>query len=151
MRHHDGVIVNDKRLLRRMVARHGADAVFDLIALKRADNLSLQKNYRARASELDAIEGALRALLDEPPCFSVRDLAIDGNTLIAMGAQRGPMIGHILRTLHEEVMEERLQNKKEDLCAFAAVMLEECKKIIDKGDFHHVSFVHDRQGRNDCI
>lgn len=119
IRLHDGVIECNKKALRRMLARHGEDALRDLIALKRADTLALHPDYHARTKELDEILSLLDEVLAEPPCFSVSDLAIGGDDLLAMGVPRGPLVGQVLRSAHEAVMAEAIVNNREELLAFA--------------------------------
>jgi len=48
-------------------------------------------------------------------CFTVKDLAIDGNDLIKLGISEGEQIGEILRELLEMVMDGEIANDKEKL------------------------------------
>jgi len=48
-------------------------------------------------------------------CLSIKDLAVNGDDLIAAGVTPGPGIGKILQWLLEQVLEERLPNTKEAL------------------------------------
>ena len=66
----------------------------------------------------------LADLKAEDACLSLKDLAVNGNDLMALGFQ-GRAIGACLNRLLELVVEERLPNKKEALLAFAAGIKEE--------------------------
>ena len=56
-------------------------------------------------------------LLNEPPAFTVKDLAINGRDLISLGIKPSPAMGELLATLLAEVQDETLQNTKEALLA----------------------------------
>jgi tRNA nucleotidyltransferase (CCA-adding enzyme) len=49
----------------------------------------------------------------------LRDLAIDGDDLIAIGYDPGPAIGHTLRALLDEVVRDPAANTREHLLARA--------------------------------
>lgn len=57
-------------------------------------------------------------MLAEEHCFSLRQLAVKGNDLIAIGLS-GPLVGKILNSLLDQVVEERLPNDREMLLDFA--------------------------------
>lgn len=55
--------------------------------------------------------------------MSLKDLAVKGGDLLAIGVERGPQIGEVLDQLLEVVLEEPEKNQKEQL-------LEEAAKLI---------------------
>ena len=62
-------------------------------------------------------------VLQENACFSLKDLAVDGNDLVALGFVPGKAIGQCLTSLLNQVVEETLPNEKEALLAAARKML----------------------------
>ena len=60
---------------------------------------------------------ALDALLAEQPCFTLKDLAVNGRDLTAAGL-KGKAIGEALQFLLEAVMDGRIPNEKEALLRF---------------------------------
>ena len=68
-----------------------------------------------RLSEYDQIEAKAREILAERPCFSVRDLALNGDDIIALGVSNGPTVGKALAHLLDLVMAEKLENEREAL------------------------------------
>ena len=68
---------------------------------------------------------ALQELLQEPPAFTLRDLAIGGKDLLAIGYPPGPILGQTLNALLEQVQQEQLPNERQAL-------LEAAEKILDK-------------------
>lgn len=103
--------------LRRLLRRLGEARLRRLIALQRADNLAQAPEYRAeRAAGLDEVLRRLDAILREDACFSLRQLAVNGRDLLALGL-RGAEIGRALDFLLNEVVEGRLPNEQEALLA----------------------------------
>ena len=56
-------------------------------------------------------------VLAEGDCFTMRDLAVNGDDLLAAGIPAGPEMGRILKRLLSEVQEGRLPNEKAALMA----------------------------------
>ena len=113
----------DKRLLRRQLGKYGADATLDLLQLQQADFSS-----KGTQEETDLFR-QIRCLIDEiqkeDACLSVKDLAINGNDLIAIGFTPGPGIRKCLELLLSSVQEEVLSNTKESLLTAAQAYKEE--------------------------
>ena len=57
---------------------------------------------------------ALDALLSEHPCFTLKDLAVNGRDLMAVGLS-GKAVGEALQALLGAVMDGRVPNEKEAL------------------------------------
>ena len=110
-----------ERAVRRLIGKLGEEDFFRLLDLKRADALAHHPDYRGRTVACDRMEALARELLAQPPCFTVKDLAIDGNDLLALGFPRGPEIGRTLNALLEAVLSGELPNRREAL-------LQACKR-----------------------
>lgn len=54
----------------------------------------------------------LAEVLESPPAYKVRDLAIGGSDLMKSGFAQGPCVGHILNQLLREVQDEKLPNTR---------------------------------------
>ena len=85
------------------------------------DNL-LARCTRARTEELRALTDEILA---EGRCLTVGDLAVGGGDLLALGMAPGPGVGRVLRTLLEEVWDEKLPNGREALLRRAEELKEE--------------------------
>ncbi|MBQ1966182.1 MAG: HD domain-containing protein [Clostridia bacterium] len=114
IRHHDAPIEPTATAVRRKLNKLGEDGFFDLISLMRADNLALNPEFHHRQKTYDELEAIAREILAEEPCFSLRHLAVKGNDLMALGYQ-GKEIGEILRVLLAAVMDDLVENRREDL------------------------------------
>ena len=102
----------DKKYLRRRLSRWGMDAVRQLLALQRADRI-------ATGTEVDdprfaRIEVILAQIEAENACLTLKDLAIGGRELMALGYS-GPAIGQTLNHLLELVIDEQVENEKDAL------------------------------------
>jgi tRNA nucleotidyltransferase (CCA-adding enzyme) len=109
----------EERAVRRLIGKLGEEDFFRLLDLKRADALAHHPDYRMRTAACDRLEALARELLDRSPCFTVKDLAINGNDLLALGFPKGPEIGKTLNALLEAVLSGELPNEREPLLAEA--------------------------------
>lgn len=116
---HDRDIPRTDKGVARALRRLGEEDLRLLMALKRADNLAQAPAYRGRQLELDKGEEILDRLLAEDACFSLKQLAVDGNDLLALGL-RGPAVGQMLDTLLNGVVDGELPNERAALLEFAA-------------------------------
>ena len=55
--------------------------------------------------------------------FSERDLAIDGRDLIALGFEKGPVLGELKSELFAKVIDQELPNTRESLLTYARAKL----------------------------
>ena len=111
---HDRDIPRTEKAIARAVHQLGEDTFRRLLAIKRADNLAQHPDYRGRLTEIDRAEAILDGLLAKQACFSLRDLAVNGGDLLALGL-RGPAVGHTLNALLEQVLDGTLPNEREAL------------------------------------
>lgn len=101
-----------KRSVKRLLNRYGSEGLRQLFALLRADRLSVAPEFSGRQhAEVDEAERLLEEIIAEAACFSLKDLAVNGHDLVALG-MRGKQIGDTLRVLLDAVIEERVENEK---------------------------------------
>ena len=110
----------DKKLLRRRVAQHGFETVYDLLRLQESDVKGT--GVTENALSFAGVEEILKEIEAENACLTLKDLAISGHDLMALGFS-GPAIGKTQRYLLEQVLEERLPNEKEALLSAAQTLL----------------------------
>ena len=103
------------RAVRRLIGRLGPEDFFRLLDIKRADALAHAPAYRGRTAACDRLETLARELLAAEACFSLKDLAVNGRDLQALGIPPGPELGRILETLLDAVLSDRLPNQREAL------------------------------------
>ena len=101
-----------ERAVRRLIGKLGEEDFFRLLDLKRADALAHHPDCRGRAAACDRLETLARELLAQEAVFSLKDLAVNGNDLMALGVPKGPALGAVLNALLEAVLSGALPNEK---------------------------------------
>lgn len=115
---HDAPIEENEVTVRKKLSKYGEELFFDLIELKRADTKGLAPEFHSRESHFDTLESIANRVLSEKPCFSLKNLAINGNDLAELGFE-GKEIGQCLKILLDEVIENKLINERNALLARA--------------------------------
>ena len=113
-----GEINTDRSFLLRRLNRFGEENLRALFLIHCADRIatgySSPEREQARLQErMDALD----ALLAESPCFTLKDLAVNGHDLKAAGL-KGKAVGETLNTLLEAVMDGKVENEKALLLEF---------------------------------
>ena len=100
-----------KKAMRRLMNRIGADAMPLLFMLQRADLLA-QSDYKReeKLAKLSAGERCYREILEAGEAVTIKDLAIGGREVMALGVKPGPQVGKILHFLMELVLENPEKN-----------------------------------------
>ena len=104
----------DKKLLRRRLSRLGTEALDALLTLQEADTRSKGVEKENELALFSQVRDILAEIRQENLCLTLKDLAINGHDLMALGFS-GPAIGNELNRLLELVMDEQLPNEKEAL------------------------------------
>ncbi len=113
--HHDTPIECTPKSVRRALGKLSPEGFHALMQLKRADNLAQSPEFRGRQQEIDAIEQLAEQIQAEAQCFRLKDLAINGHDLIAIGYFPGKELGTVLQALFDAVLSDRLPNDREAL------------------------------------
>lgn len=116
-------LVPDKRLLRRRLSQHGEETVRQMLRLQHADFGSKGTGTPQEEAEFGQIEACLETLLAEAACLQIKDLAVGGKELMALGFPAGPKLGKCLQHLLEQVLDEQLPNEKASLLDAAQAFL----------------------------
>lgn len=111
---HDKDIPRTDKSIRRALRILGEADLRRLILVKRADNLGQAPAYWDRQQELDKAEEILDRLLAGDACFSLKQLAVNGRDLLALGLS-GPAVGKALEDLLEKAVDGVLPNDREAL------------------------------------
>lgn len=117
IRYHDLPLTAEPKPLKRLMHKLGVDAVYQLIALHKADALGQSAICQDRLACYGQVEAVLAEILHEQACFSLRDLAVDGSDMLALGLT-GKAVGEALRACLDAVMDERIANDRAQLLAF---------------------------------
>ena len=122
VRHHDtplrtqsGAINTDRSFLLRRLNKYGEENLRALFLIHCADRTATGYSSAEREqTRLRDRTEALNALLAEQPCFSLKNLAVNGRDLIALGL-KGKAVGETLQSLLEAVMDGLVPNERSAL------------------------------------
>lgn len=122
--YHDLRMPATPRNVRRAMNQIGLELFPYYLKVRRADTLAQSMYMREKKlKNIQEMEETYEQILERRQCVSLKDLAVKGGDLLAIGVERGPQIGEVLDQLLEVVLEEPEKNQKEQL-------LEEAAKLI---------------------
>lgn len=113
----------NKKTLRRQIGRLGWDTAEKLLVLQEADMSSKGTGIPEDMEQFSRLRELYAEIRAEKDCLSLKDLAVNGNDLIALGYS-GKAIGTCLSYLLEQVLDERLPNTREALLNAAQIQSE---------------------------
>lgn len=122
VKYHDTPVVNTEKSVRRALSKYGEETLRMLLRLKRADNRGQNIQDFDRTGEYDRLESTINSVIEKQQCFSLKQLAVNGKDLIAMGIPPSPETGRILNILLDMVINGDLPNEK-------AVLLQRAEKL----------------------
>ena len=115
--HHMTKIEPTKKVVRRWLSRLGEETLLDLLALQQADSCQKGTEVSEGFTPFPVIYQLLEEIRQENACLSLKDLAVNGHDLMALG-YTGKAIGQGLNELLELVLDENLPNEKQALLAY---------------------------------
>ena len=113
--HHHLFLDISEKTVKKAVLRFGKDKLKLLLWLLRADTLG---HSPCCFHHLDDIR-RLEQLISVVPEFTVKDLAVNGSDLLALG-YKGPQIGQTLASLVDAIFLNGLENRKDVLLSYLA-------------------------------
>jgi tRNA nucleotidyltransferase (CCA-adding enzyme) len=123
--YHDYPLTLTKKSIKKLLNYFGEKDIYNLLALKRADNLGQNPEYYSRMTNIEEARKIIDEIIHEHGCFSLKDLKINGKDLITVGITDGKDIGFILNELLSLVVDESITNNYE-------VLIEKAKDIKKK-------------------
>ena len=113
-----GEVETSRSFMLRRLNRYGEENLRALFLIHRADRIATGYTTREREdARLKLRTDALDAVLAEQACFSLKDLAVNGYDMLALGL-RGPAVGSALQMLLEAVMDGNVENSKSALLEY---------------------------------
>ena len=111
----------------RYLSKFGLDGVLKLLKVMRADVLAQSPEYRYRLDQIADAEEIAKNLAAQKPCLSLRELQINGRTLMDIGIPQGRKLGAVLAQLLDEVIDGVTKNTQEALTTRAREIYSEMK------------------------
>ena len=117
---HDRFIEPNKKAVRRLLREIGPEQFDRLMEVRKADvSAQVKDKLQPRLEKVEMLKAMKEEILVEKDCFSMKDLAINGRDLIAVGFAPGPKMGIVLNNLLEAVLSNPTLNKKRILLEMA--------------------------------
>lgn len=106
-----------KKRIKRIVSKFGKDTALKLAEVRRCDNAAQNPDYFLGEDFYDSVCKMISETSDSGECIGLKDLAVNGNDLLALGFS-GREIGDTLDALLDKVLDEDLSNYREVLLDF---------------------------------
>lgn len=115
--YHDATFEVGKRYVKRWLNKIGVEQFRRLLEVRKADIKGQKSDYeKSRIEKVANIESILEEILQEQECFSLKDLAVNGNDVKkTMNLKEGKDIGYCLNEILKRVMDGELKNNRDDL------------------------------------
>lgn len=118
--YHDATFEVGKKYVRRWINKIGVEQFRRLLEVRKADILGQKESYgQYRINKVNNIKQILEEVLREETCFTLKDLAVNGNDLMSIGYKENKELGNTLNELLRLVIDEECPNKKEKLLEVA--------------------------------
>lgn len=114
-KYHDLLFEKDERLLKKWMNRLGPEILEEILEIKLADNFATGNMSPELENKFVEIREMIDDIIAREQCFSIKDLAVDGNDVMAAGVAEGPEVGSTLNELLEAVIEGEVENEREAL------------------------------------
>ena len=124
VRYHDWRMEPSQRAVRLAVHRIGRGLFPAFLQVQTADTMAQSPQYREKKLErIREVEEVYREIQEVGQCVELKELAVTGKDLIAIGVPPGPGMGKLLNAALEQVLEDPDKNTREYLLEF-------CRKNI---------------------
>ena len=115
--YHDATFEVGKKYVKRWLNKIGEEQFRRLLNVRRADiKAQADMNRGTRLQKIDNIGYILEEVLQDDECFSLKDLAVNGEDVMdTMLIKSGKEVGYWLNEILTRVIDGRLKNDREDL------------------------------------
>lgn len=110
--YHDVAFTPTKPAARRLLLKLGETQLRRLIKLRECDALAHTEKAHHLVDKAVAFSSVVDEVIAEQSAFSLKDLAVNGNDLVAAGIPAGPEMGRILQKLLDAVIGDEIPNEK---------------------------------------
>ena len=117
--YHDWFLHPEEKMVRRALSKVGPELFPLLMEVQRADALAKSSYIREESLEqIDQVTKCAEEILQRKDPISLKDLAIGGSDLLALGIPAGPQVGSMLHAALDLVLEEPLKNDRQYLLSY---------------------------------
>jgi len=124
IQYHDTDVCASHKSIRRWLNRIGEERYRQLLQVKIADAMAQTPEIRQeRRENIENVMVELDKVIEQEQCFSLKDLAINGRDLMALGVSEGAEVGRVLNQLLDSVINESTENNRTELLKAAEALL----------------------------
>jgi len=117
--------------VRRFIRKVGLENLEPLFELRKADRIG-NGMKRGESAAVRRLKQRIDKVIEEENAITVKDLAVNGNDLMAeFDLKPGPIIGKILDALLEEILDDPSKNEHDTLLAIAKDMLRQERSNLE--------------------
>lgn len=115
--YHDATFEAGNKYIKRWLNKIGEKQFRRLLEVRKADIKGQKPDYeKSRIEKINNIEIILEEILQEQECFSLKDLAVNGNDVKkTMNLKEGEDVGYWLNEILKRVMDGELKNDRDAL------------------------------------
>lgn len=117
VKYHDADIKPEAKYVKRWLNKLDSEHLLRCLFMLKYSDISGQvvKNRAERLREVSELFTVLDDVINQQACFSLKDLAVNGGDLIAVGMKPGKEIGAVLNQMLELVLNDECTNDKDAL------------------------------------
>lgn len=116
---HDAVIEPTTKTVKRWLTKLGEEQFSRLLDIRMADILAhAEGTQKSRIERCNALCVIMQAIIASQQCFTLKDLAISGRDVLALGIPEGRQVGEALQKALDAVIDGAVDNEKEALVRY---------------------------------
>ena len=113
---HDATLEPTKRVVRRMLNKIGPEQFARLLEVRLADiNAHAEGTQESRLKRVHELRALFTEAMEQRECFSIKDLAVNGKDIMALGVPEGREVGGLLNLCLSAVISEEIKNDHDAL------------------------------------
>ena len=125
--YHDAVINPDNKTVKRWMNKIGPEMLNKLMFVRVADIYAQSEiNLELRRDKALGVKLIMKDILAKQQCFSIKDLAVNGNDIRSLYVPEGPIVGRVLNHILDKVINNEIVNEHDAL-------MEEAKYYVNEG------------------
>jgi len=119
IRYHDSEIINTVPSIKRWLNKLSLDQLNKLCRLQYADICThIERDSVEYRLKWTSIYHTATKIISDKEAFSLKDLAVDGHTLISWGIASGPIMGKVLDEILQLVIDDKIKNTVDNISSY---------------------------------
>ena len=124
--YHDAALEATPKHIKKWLNKIGEEQFRRLLNVRSADVCAQSSQYLVnRLDKIEQVRKCLEEVLSSEQCFQLKDLAVNGKDLMAIGIEPGKRMGDILDQLLDMVIDGEVENEKDKLLKCVKSLKEE--------------------------